>query len=305
MNAFCALLACAAVSAAAHASVDTTSAPPPVAATPVAPAAVFSGSGQLRLGEPVAVAVDFSGRAVIADGSPGRVLRWDENTDAQEFQPPAGGLYPSDVAVRGFFVYAVDEPARRIVRFDDTGAFRDVLLNFEELDLGRRVSPYSLDVDDGGRFAVTDIENHQVLLFDSYLSLQTAFGNYGSFDGQLDTPMGISFSRGGDIVVADTGNRRVQVFSDGGGLERTVPAKGATNPLLRPRRAVLDGDGRVYVADPGAGAVFVFDADGRPERSIVPSGSDGFTPTDVARSRSGVLFVTDETSRSLFVFKGF
>jgi DNA-binding beta-propeller fold protein YncE len=232
------------------------------------------------------------------------VLRWEATTGAQEFQQPGSGFYPSDVAVRGFFVYVVDEAARRILRFDDTGAYRDVLLNFEELSLGRRVSPYSVAVDESGRFAVTDVENHQVLLFDNYLSLETAFGNYGSFAGQFDTPQGVAFSRSGDIVVADTGNRRVQIFTEGGTLERTVPPEGKPNPLQRPRRAALAADGRVYVADPAAGGVFVFGADGALERRIVPSGARAFAPTDVARSRTGVLFVTDEASRSLFVFKG-
>jgi DNA-binding beta-propeller fold protein YncE len=276
-----------------------------VPAAGVTPTGVFAGVGAMRLGDPVAVAVDFNGRAVIADASPGRIIRWDGALEAQEFQQPlGGGLYPSDVAVRGFFVYAVDEAARTILRFDDTGAYRDVLLNFEKISPGRRVSPYSMAVDESGRFAVTDVENHQVLCFDNYLSLETVFGNYGSFGGQLDTPLGVDFSRSGDIVVADTGNRRVQVFTDGGALARIVPRAGASNPLSRPRRAVLDEDGRVYVADPAAGGVFVFDADGALERSFAPAGARGFAPTDVTRSRTGALFVTDETSRTLYVFKG-
>lgn len=276
-------------------------------AVAVAPEAVYTGR-TLTLGRPLAVDADFSTRAVIADGSPGRIVRWNPATGEElEFQGPSSGgagFYPTDVAVSGFFVYAVDETARRILRFDDRGAYRDVLLNFETLDLGRRVSPYSIAVDPSGRVAISDIENHQVLLFDSYLELELAFGQYGSYDGQLDDPRGVSFSPGGELVVADTGNRRVQVFSGGGTFVRAVPAPGEDNPLQRPERAVADDAGRIFVADALAGAVVVFAADGSVERLAAPAGASGFAPSDVARTRAGMVLVTDEAAGAVFVFKG-
>lgn len=284
--------------------------PPPPGFAPadgfekVAPVEEYSGTG-LTLGEPLAVALDFSGRAVIADGSPGRLVRWERATGGeQEFQRPAAsvGFYPTDAAIHGFFAYAVDESGRKILRFDDDGAYRDVLLSFEELALGRRVSPYSVAVDASGRVAITDVENHQVLVFDAYLTLEIAFGNYGTFEGQLSNPQGVSFAPRGELVVADTGNRRVQVFTDGGAYVRSIPGPGQPNPLRRPRRAVVDDAGRVIVADPAAGAVFVFDAGGALQRAITPGRA--FAPTDVERSRDGSLFVTDEAGRSVLVFKG-
>ncbi len=262
-------------------------------------------SSELPLGEPLAVAVDFLGRVVIADGSPGRIVRWKDSA-VQEFQSPSTdvGFYPTDIAVHGFFVYVVDETGRKILRFDDQGTYRDVLLNFEELSLGRRVSPYSVAVDESGRIAVSDVENDQILIFDNYLSLETAFGNYGTFEGQLSRPRGVSFSPRGDIIVADTGNRRVQIFSDGGAFRRVIPTPGQPNPMRRPRRAVAGPNGRVFVADPGAGAIFVFDPQGSLERSIVPDGADGFEPTDVEITREGRLVVADAANRTVYVFKG-
>jgi len=281
--------------------------PPPGHPTEaVAPSAVFTGKNELRLGEPLALAVDFAGRAVIADGSPGRILRWRAGNEVEEFTRPRGhaGFYPTDIVVQGFFVYAVDEPSRKILRFDDDGAYRDVLLSFDAVSQGRRVSPYSVAVDGSGRLAVTDTENHQVLLFDAYLELESAFGNYGSYQGQLDTPMGVSFSGDGDIVVADTGNRRVQWFTSGGAFQRTVPAEGQVNPLRRPRRVAVDDDGRTYVADPVAGAVFVFGPSGALERAVAPEGAGRFAPTDVVRTRTGDVYVADEANRSVYLFRG-
>lgn len=256
-------------------------------------------------GDPTAVCVDFGGSAIVADASPPRLLLFRPGGGCQEFQLPADqpAFRPADVSVRGFFVYAVDETDRRLLRWDSSGAYRDVLLNFEDLQTGRRISPYGLDVDASGRVAITDIENHKVLVLDTYLEVDVAFGNYGSFDGQLDTPLGVSFTPRGELLVADSGNARLQVFSDAGAHRRTIPAPGDANPLRRPRRAVAAEDGTLYVADPEARRVFVIPPDGAPLRALVAGGAPGFRPSDVALTRDGRLFVTDTATKSLLVFK--
>lgn len=284
----------------------------PAAATP-APADTipsefsFQSCERVTLGAPAAVCLDFDGTLVIADTSPPRLVSYDPATETcVEFQAPVdrAGFRASDVSVRGFFVYAVDETNRMLLRWDSSGAYRDVLLSFEDLAERRRVSPCGLDVDaSSGRVAVTDIENHQVIILDSYLKVDVAFGNYGSFAGQLDAPQGVSFTPRGELLVADTGNARVQVFSDAGSARRVIPAEGTSNPLRRPRRAVAAEDGRVFVADPIARRVFEFGADGVLRRALVPAGAMPFEPTDVVLGRGGVLYVTDAARKAVHAFK--
>jgi DNA-binding beta-propeller fold protein YncE len=272
----------------------------------VEPLAVYGEVGRLDLGEPLAVAVDFDGNAIVADGSPGRVVMFDrEGKRSMEFEQPLGnpGFFPTDITLYGFFTYAVDERQRTLIRFDKDGTYRDVLLDFNQLTGTRRVSPYGIGTDAQGRIAITDIENHQVLLLDSFLRVDMVFGNFGSWPGQLDTPLGVSFTSSGDIVVSDSGNRRIQYFTDAGEPQRVVPQGGQPNPLLLPRRAVVAGDGTLFVADPQAGGVFSFDAEGRFMRKIIPAGIEGFQPTDLEIHRDGKLYVTDALSRVLYVFK--
>jgi DNA-binding beta-propeller fold protein YncE len=262
---------------------------------------------RVTFGAPAALCVDFGGTVYVADGSPPRLASYtEESKRCVEFQTPdvRPAFRPSDVAVRGFFVYAVDEPDRALLRWDASGTWRDVLLNFEDLTVpGRRVSPYGLDVDaPSGRVAVTDIENHQIILLDSYLDVDVAFGNYGSFDGQLDTPLGVSFTPGGELLVTDTGNARVQFFSDAGTFRRALPARDAASPMRHPRRAVAAEDGRVMVADPAAGRLFEFTPDGTLLRSLVPQGAERFEPTDVALARDGRVYVTDAATQTLYAF---
>jgi streptogramin lyase len=260
---------------------------------------------RVTFGAPAALCVDFGGTVYVADGSPPRLASYTEESGrCVEFQTPDAwpAFRPSDVAVRGFFVYAVDEPDRALLRWDASGTWRDVLLNFEDLTVpGRRVSPYGLDVDaPSGRVAVTDVENHQIIVLDSYLDVDVAFGNYGSFDGQLDTPLGVSFTPRGELLVADSGNARVQFFSDAGTFRRVVPV--GDSPMHRPRRAVATEDGRVMVADPAAGRLFEFAPDGTWLRSLVPAGAERFEPTDVAVARDGRVYVTDAATQTLYAF---
>jgi len=266
----------------------------------------FSVVSGIALGEPLAVSLDYDGNPIVADGAPGRVLRIRKSGDAAiEFDQPRGnpGFYPTDLDLDGFFVYALDRVGRVLVRFDKNGAYRDVMINFESQFLGQRVTPVGLDVDGSGRIAVTDTRNHQIILFDSYLVVELVFGSYGSAPGRLHAPEGVAFGREGDLVVADTGNRRIQVFDAVGKFIRTIPAEGGENPLMSPRRAFVAEDGKVFVADPEAGKVFVFDPDGRAVRSIVPAGAPEFRPTDVAVDRDGLVYVTDLAASSLLVFR--
>jgi len=269
------------------------------------PQAVYRNVGGLPLGDPLGLAVDFSGNMYIADGIPGRLVCWlAGGKGSLEFQKPnqQPGFFPSDVEVSAFFVYAVDPAERTLLRFDNRGAYRDILIKFDEVSAGRRVVPAGLDVDSYGRIAVSDTGNHQVILFDSYLAVELSFGSYGSHAGQFDDPQGVAFTPDGGFLVTDTGNKRVQLFDAGGKFIAAVPS-GDSTPLVKPRRAVADQDGNLYVADPGAGRVFVFGSDGVLVRAIVPAGSSRFRPTDIDVDPAGAIYVTDAATASLFVFR--
>ncbi len=82
-------------------------------------------------------------------------------------------------------------------------------------------------------------------------------GETGEQPGQLRTPLGLDVDGEGRLWVADTGNRRVQVFEPGG--EVRVLAEGWVRPV-----DVAASDGRVWVADLGADALRCLTADGSP-----------------------------------------
>ncbi len=270
------------------------------------PLSSFQTFGGITLGEPVAVTRDFDGNLLIADRAPGQVVHLLLATEqAVEFdQPPSGsGFYPADLKASGFFVYVVDPVERVMLRFYKTGSYLGVLIDMRERFPGRRVTPVGLDVDGSGRIAITDIKNHEVIIFNTYLDVELQFGSYGNYAGQFDSPEGIFFTFGDRLLVTDSGNRRVQLFDPDGAFARMVPGETDPNPLRRPRRAVMDGNGWIYVADPEAGRVFVFDDTGSLARTISPRGVGRFRPTDVAVAPDGTIYVTDEATSSLYTFR--
>lgn len=278
----------------------------PVAGAGDTPEKEIKTIGGIALGEPLAVTLDFDGNPIVANGVPGSIVHLILPLDhAVEFQQPPSGLafYPADIKPSGFFVYVVDPVQRLVLRFYRTGSYLDVLINFDEMFGERRVAPVGLDVDGSGRMALTDVKNHTILIFDTYLDVELVFGTYGTFAGQFDSPEGVFFTPDGGLLVADSGNRRVQAFDADGGFIRMVPSDSTSSPLRRPRRAVMDPKGRIYVADPEAGRVFVFDENGRLVREVVPRGAKEFRPTDVAVSPTGLFYVTDTANHSLYAFR--
>jgi len=143
-------------------------------------------------------------------------------------------------------------------------------------------NPSKVAVAPDGTIWVADADNDRFQIFAPDGTFLEAWGTSGSDEGEFDfTTVGwgghdeaaIAFAPDGTFYVTDTGNHRIQKFGPdrrfltAWGSEGTAPGQFDT-----PIDLVVDGQGRVYVvdsfrnevpADPGTGAVQVFDADGQ------------------------------------------
>ncbi len=124
-----------------------------------------------------------------------------------------------------------------------------------------------------------------------------AWGSSGTQPGMLSQPTGIAVAADGTVLVADTGNDRVQAFAPTGellwGFGRTGDGPGE---FRRPMDLDLDPSGRIYVAELGGDRVQVFSARGELLRTIrgdgTPAGSfDG--AAGVLASPAGDVYVAD------------
>jgi DNA-binding beta-propeller fold protein YncE len=81
-------------------------------------------------------------------------------------------------------------------------------------------------------------------------------GGNGVGTGKFDSPTGIAVDPNGNILVADTGNGRIQKFSSSGTSLSTIGTKGSGRGQLGlPRGIAIDRAGNIYVADASNGRV--------------------------------------------------
>uniref|UniRef100_A0A8C7I8U4 RING-type E3 ubiquitin transferase n=1 Tax=Oncorhynchus kisutch TaxID=8019 RepID=A0A8C7I8U4_ONCKI len=75
------------------------------------------------------------------------------------------------------------------------------------------------------------------------------FGSNGEGNGQFNAPTGVAVDVNGNIIVADWGNSRIQVFDGSGSFLSYINT--SADPLYGPQGLALTSDGYVVVADTG------------------------------------------------------
>ena len=94
------------------------------------------------------------------------------------------------------------------------------------------------------------------------------WGCEGEGPGQFDRPQGVAVSSGGDIVVCDFGNHRVQVFRADGTFVRAWGSRGAApGQFVRPWSVSVSSADEVFGVDPRNHRIQVFRLDGSFVRS--------------------------------------
>lgn len=80
------------------------------------------------------------------------------------------------------------------------------------------------------KIAVADWMSHCVRVFSMVGDLLLTYGSKGSGQGQLDSPMGLSFLNESDLVIPDRRNHRISIVNTATGqLLRTFGHKGDAN----------------------------------------------------------------------------
>lgn len=257
------------------------------------------GEGELR--EPLAVTVDQRGRVYVADAMAGKIYRYSTDGSSLEFErsSAATALFPLDLGVEGSMVYVLDYAENRVLRYDDSGAFLDILLSFGEFP---KMRPVSFTVGEGGRFLTTDIENHSMTVWTPLLEIEFTAGEYGWTMGAFDDPRKAASLPDGRIAVVESGNRRLQIFTPTGTCERIIVPPEET-PFLSPRWVASDGAGNIFVADTEACVLFVFNPEGGLLDRIESHGGAGIVPTSVAIGWNDQMYVTDLRSKSVLVYR--
>lgn len=145
---------------------------------------------------------------------------------------------------------------------------------------------------------VADAPNDRILQFNSgNLTYEEEWGRSGIKPGQFRHPSGISRKEGGEIVVADTGNYRVQRFNEYGDfLSEWRLQRGDTEPIGIPVGIAADDYGTIYVSNASCHRVEKYNKDGKflAQWGKQGAGDGEFNlPGAIALDRTGNLYIAD------------
>ena len=274
------------------------------------PEYIFSitGSGASELDRPAGVAIGGDGRVYVVDAGKRRVSVF---TPAGRFlfsfnKTDKGVLRaPVNVAVKGDQVWVTDRRFRKIYIYSLEGKF---LRAFEAKNEPKfSWGPLAIAFDKAGALRATDVgatDRHRVVFFSADGSRTVTFGKTAQVNSSLESPSqfffpsGIAVADNGDIYVADSNNRRVQVFTPTGELVRIINTSGIP-------RGLAIGSKRLFVVDALAHVVDIYDLKGK---ELVQFGSKGFGPgqfnypSEVALDARGRIYVSDRENNQVQVW---
>jgi tripartite motif-containing protein 71 len=255
------------------------------------------GAGKGQFTGPRAVAVSASNRIFIADAGNHRiqVVLSDGTAVAgwgRRGNGPSEFLFPSGIAVGpAGEVFVADTGNDRIQVFDANGAF------VREWPMR---APGAIAVS-AAQVAVAEPDASRVQIFTLEGAAVRTLGGFGDDAGRFKHPSGIAWDDQGDLVVADTGNHRLQRLDPTGVPRVQWGTWGLQEGLFADPRSVSCHGGRVYVADSGNHRIQVFDRSGAflyqwgraPAKAFQGEGRLHF-PSAVAVSPAGGLTVVVE-----------
>lgn len=204
-------------------------------------------------------------------------------------------------------VWVTDRRLGSIFVFDpDDGSFvREFIPNSDVVDTWR---PIALAFNADGDLYVADLglnKLHRIVAFDRDGNEIARWGStvqtthITQAPGGFYYPNGIAFSANGDVFVTDMSNHRVQIFTATGEYKYLVATSGS------PLGIVIDPDQRMYVVDPFAHLVDIYELDGA---RITGFGGPGLSlgrfrfPSDIALDEAGRMFVSDRENNQVQVW---
>lgn len=167
---------------------------------------------------------------------------------------------PCGVAVTNDFIYVTDWQESCIHVFNTTnGKYKDTLGGGHQTQKAVLKHPVGIAVVPGdGSLLVADHDSHCVWKVNHTKDI-VEFQQIGS-EKILNSPYGVAVAQNGCIVVTDTGNSQVCLFSPEGDLVTCVGKKGSEKGEFNlPRHVCVSSNGEILVADEGNQRIQVFE----------------------------------------------
>lgn len=264
---------------------------------------------------PLGVAVGPEGTLYVADQSNFRVVQFDEYGDfASQCSFQSAGYLPLGVAVDADGeVYYVTRfgPNGDVIRFGSPD-----ICDFTEVGNPSQFTiDYGVTVAPDGSVFVSDFYNDNILKFSASGTFIRSWGTEGNgvpdpetcqsqgilCDAQFNHPKGMAILGGSILLVADSGNNRIQGFDLDGNFLGAIGSEGTGQWQFSSPNAIAVGPhGNVYIADTG---------NNRIEKVSIDDGSlsridDGSlsAPEGLSVDRAENVYVADNNNNRIAVF---
>jgi DNA-binding beta-propeller fold protein YncE len=177
-------------------------------------------------------------------------------------------------------VYVAEGKAARVTVFNPDGTIATSWGGPGAGD-GQFNEPWGIAVAPNGNIYVSDTWNHRIQYFDPSGKFLGKWGELGDAKGSTTSqpgifwgPRAIAISPAGEVYVADTGNKRIQVFGLDGSFKRMFGGAGSAPGQFNEEVGLaLDTQGNVWVADTWNNRIQELSPNGDPIlQSPVPNG---------------------------------
>jgi len=201
---------------------------------------------------PMEVAVDSIGNVFVADNYSGRLYKVGNNGGviAQSSTQYMYGAKAITVDKSGRVIVSLSAGGSQLVLFDSNCNF----LYFSGVDSSDYWTGVAVDsnsnifISDSGSYFNT---NCSIVEASSNTSYLTQFGSTGSGNGQFQNPGGVAVDSNNNVFVADSGNNRIQKFSNSGKYIDQFNYLGnfQSGTLYNPSAIAIDSSNNIFVVD--------------------------------------------------------
>jgi len=164
-------------------------------------------------------------------------------------------------AVFGYLYYLGKEPVNSVLPVINN---KPPEFQFSIYEGQNRFShPIAVAVYNSRNIYVSNNRNHTVEIVGPNGKPKGVIGSAGDLPGELMFPYGIGILPDASILIAETGNYRIQEYSPEGKFVRTFLGPGNKAGIQKPGPVCVDDRGYIYVGDLSGNQVVMFDRDAR------------------------------------------
>ena len=278
-----------------------------------------NGNNSGEFNGPRDVAVSSNNEVYVADTFNHRIQKFDKNGNLLLKWGEYGSIHQGEGANKGLnepwglavstndMIYVADTWNHRIVKFDSDGGWVASWGSFGDgVDLYSMWGPREVAIGPDDLVYVADTGNKRISVFTQDGVAVRQIGEAGSFEGELEEPVGVAVGSDGQVYVADTWNARIQVFNNEGSYLREWPVSEWEGQSLdnKPYLAI-DNTGRIFATAPEGYRILVWDLYGNPILGWGNFGNDlqSFDlPTGIDLDADGGLYVADTDNDRVMYF---